>query len=375
MKRLLTAIFAFMMAVFCCCASYAGEENHAVTLGKTFSLASKVLNQNVPLTIHLPEDYDSVNRHYPVLYMVGSDYRTRFAMLASTLDYMADKQIPPMILVGLDFTEGNGILVPTRDTGDTTIPDSYIDFFESELIPYVDEKYRSAPFKILFGGSNSALFSVYTMLNKPELFNSYMASSPMFGWAPAMLEQRIKEGPLKNVTEKRYLHIIYSDDDSKRVTDFVPAFSRVLNNHKPERLVYKVDELVNQGHVPAADITMFLTSQFPDFNPREDLDTIAKVKKYFATLSKDYGYNVLPPASRIFDLGVKQTQGKSYDSAEKTFQYALSIYPENKRLIVGMGYFRREQGNSEEARAMFESALAIDPEYGLAKRLLKSLGE
>ena len=60
----------------------------AVTLGKMSSLQSKVLNKTIPLSIHLPANYHNSKKTYPVLYMLGSEYRARFAMLASTLDYM-----------------------------------------------------------------------------------------------------------------------------------------------------------------------------------------------------------------------------------------------------------------------------------------------
>jgi len=60
------------------------QREPAVTLGEIASLQSKVLNKTVPLSIHLPENYDSSNKTYPVLYMLDADYRSRFAMLAST---------------------------------------------------------------------------------------------------------------------------------------------------------------------------------------------------------------------------------------------------------------------------------------------------
>jgi hypothetical protein len=71
----------------------------AVCLGEISSLMSLVLNKTIPLSIHLPANYDSSRKTYPVLYMLGSDYRARVAMLASTLDYMGEGQIPEMILV------------------------------------------------------------------------------------------------------------------------------------------------------------------------------------------------------------------------------------------------------------------------------------
>lgn len=343
----------------------------AVTLGEIASIPSKVLNKTVPLSIHLPANYDRSKKVYPVLYMLGSDYRARFAMLAATLDYMGETQIPEMILIGVDLPEGNGILLPSRDNQDTTIPDNYINFLETELMPYVDDNYKSAPFNVLYGASNSGFFTVYTLLNKPLLFNGYFASSPSIMVIPTVLQQKIKSGPLKTLTENRSLHIIYSDDEG--LTDIVAEFSRHLADHKPESFTYQVDELVNQGHVPAMDFTKFLLTLYPDFNPFENLDTLAKVTQHFDKLSKRYGYEIQPPISVIFNLGVDMIIDKNLVVAEEIFDYSLRVYPEGKESYLGMGVVRRDQGQLEIARDMFEKALTIDPEYSLAKRLLQRL--
>ncbi len=346
----------------------------AVTLGEIASLQSKVLNKTIPLSIHLPANYDSSRKTYPVLYMLGSDYRARFAMLASTLDYMGEGQIPEMILIGIDFPEGNSILLPTRENKDTTIPDNYINFFETELMPHVDNNYRTAPFKILYGGSNSGFFSVYTLLNNPKLFNGYFASSPSLMHIPAVLQQKIKSGPLKTLSENRFLHIIYSDDEG--LTNHVSEFTRVLADHKPESFIYKVDELVNQGHVPAMDFTLFLLALYPDFNPfnpSENLESLDKVTQHFDRLSKRYGYEIKTPIGVIFNLGFHTILSKNLIDAEEIFQYSLEVYPQGKESYLGMGLLRRAQGQLESAKVMLEKALTIDPDYSLAKRWLQRL--
>ncbi|MEM7549458.1 MAG: alpha/beta hydrolase-fold protein [Bacteroidota bacterium] len=345
----------------------------AVTLGEISSIYSKVLDKTIPLSIHLPANYGSSSKIYPVLYMLGSDYRARFAMLASTLDYMGEGQIPEMILIGVGLPEGNSILLPTRGNQDTAIPDNYIKFFETELMPHVENKYRAAPFNVLFGASNSGFFSVYTLLNNPLLFNSYLASSPSLRHIPEVIQERIKYGPLKTLTENRSLYIVYSDDDSDATTESISEFSLVLEEHKPENFTYKVEELVNQGHVPATDFTQFLLALYPDFNPYENLDSLDNVIQHFDMLSKRYGYEVLPPVSVIFNLGVDMIINKNLVVAEEIFQYSLQVYPEGKESYLGMGVVHRNQGQFESARVMFEKALIIDPDYSLANRLLQGL--
>lgn len=346
----------------------------AVTLGEISSLQSKVLNKTIPLSIHLPENYDNSKKTYPVLYMLGSDYRARFAMLASTLDYMGEGQIPEMILIGIDLPDGNSILKPKRGNQDTTIPDNYINFFETELMPHVDNNYQTAPFRVLFGGSNSGFFTVYTLLNNPLLFNGYFASSPSLMIIPEVLQQKIKSGPLKTLSKNRFLHIIYSDDEG--LTDHVSEFTRVLEDHKPESFTYRVDELVNQGHVPAMDFTLFLLTLYPDFNPfnpGENLESLDTVKQHFDRLSKRYGYEIKTPISVLFNLGFHTIRSKDLIAAEDIFQYSIEVYPKGKESYLGMGLVRKAQGQLENAKVMIEKALTIDPDFSLAQRWLQRL--
>ena len=353
------------------------QSKPAVTLGKISSIQSKMLAKTIPLSIHLPENYDRSKKTYPVLYMMGSDYKSRFAMLASTLDYIGDGgQIPEMILIGIDLPEGNSILLPTWKTHDTTIPDNYISFLETELIPHIDENYRTAPFRVLFGGSNSGFFTVYTLLNNPLLFNGYFASSPSLSITPTELEEKIKSGPLKTLSENRFLHIIYSNDEG--LTTHVSEFTRVLADHKPKSFTYKVNEFVNQGHVPAMDFTQFLLTLYPDFKPfnfRENLESLDKVTQHYDMLSKRYGYKILPPLSVIFDFGFVTIRSKNFIAAEEIFQYSLNVYPEGKESYLGMGLLRKAQGQLESAKVMLEKALTIDPDFSLAQRWLQRLNK
>lgn len=373
--KLLTVICTIMLNTAFAQEKVENDPNEpVVTLGEISSLHSKVLNKTIPLSVHLPANYDSANKTYPVLYMLGSDYRARFAMLASTLDYMGEGQIPEMILIGIDLPEGNSILKPTWKNQDTKIPDNHIEFFETELIPHVDNNYRTAPFKVLYGGSNSGFFTVYTLLNNPLLFNGYFASSPSIMVIPDVLQQKIKAGPLQKLSENRFLHIIYSDDEG--LTNHVSEFTRVLTEYKPENFTYKVDELENQGHVPAMDFTLFLLTLYPDFNPfnpGENLESLDKVKQHFDRLSKRYGYEIKTPIGVLFNHGFHTIRSKDLIAAEKIFQYSIEVYPEGKESYLGMGLVRKAQGQLESAKVMIEKALTIDPDFSLARRWLKRL--
>jgi predicted alpha/beta superfamily hydrolase len=55
--------------------------------------------------------------------------------------------------------------------------DKFLDFVTSELIPVVEKDYRTQK-RILYGHSFGGGFTLYSMINKPNYFNYYIASSP-----------------------------------------------------------------------------------------------------------------------------------------------------------------------------------------------------
>lgn len=345
-----------------------------IQLGTPGSLQSQVLSQEMSLSLHLPQGYDQGSERYPVIIMMGSEFRERFALWASTLDYMSGQgQIPKMILVGVDLSQGNGVLLPDRQTGSTESTDKHLRFINDELIPFVDAEYRTVPYRVLFGASNSGFFAVYALLQEPNSFNAFLSSSPMLSWAEDLLTQKAEA--LKQKTELRpsFLSVIYSDDDYEQVTQSIPKFMDTLKAQGLPWLTLNDEIKSNQGHVPASDINGHLNALFPDFNPKASLEFLDAARAHYEAISKRYGFSIPVPSDRLFDMGIQQIIAKNLTEARKTFEYAVKTYPHQGRSYVGIGLVERDEGNKEQAMAHFNKALVIDPDDSLAKRLLDRL--
>lgn len=75
-----------------------------------------------------------------------------------------------------------------RDTGDQPAArhggaERFLDFLEEEVKPLVAARYKvDAQRQTLFGHSYGGLFTVYTLLARPQAFQSYFAASPSLWW-------------------------------------------------------------------------------------------------------------------------------------------------------------------------------------------------
>ncbi|HLO58638.1 MAG TPA: alpha/beta hydrolase-fold protein [Bacteroidales bacterium] len=91
---------------------------------------------------------------------------------------------------------------------------NFLEFLASELIPAIEKDYTCKK-RILFGHSFGGSFAIYAMLNKPEYFNCYIASSPT-----PIMDLIQKENYVKMDSEMKSqvdFYLSYGSNDMKQV--------------------------------------------------------------------------------------------------------------------------------------------------------------
>ncbi len=142
------------------------------------------------LHIALPDSFRThPEKKYPVVFV--TDGYWDFATVAATCSNMAyDQNVPEMLVVGLGYAGENldyemlraGDLNPVVvhgifDGGGQS--DQFLHMLETQAIPLLEKEYRADPaHRYLMGWSAGGLFTLHTLLTKPELFQGYVADSP-----------------------------------------------------------------------------------------------------------------------------------------------------------------------------------------------------
>lgn len=88
-----------------------------------------------------------------------------------------------------DFTFPTRNELDKKDFPTTGQSQNFIGFIESELQPYIDEKYRTASTKTLIGQSLGGLLATEVLFKKPDLFDNYIIASPSLWWDDESLLQ------------------------------------------------------------------------------------------------------------------------------------------------------------------------------------------
>lgn len=225
--------------------------------GSTVKIYSRVLNEERTISISLPEDYESSQNNYSVLYILDAEGDRTYSQSVSTVDSLQKKgTTPQMIVVGIWNTNRNRDMIPAAvshrpGSGGS---DKFLTFIREELVPSINRTYRTDDFSILYGMSNSALFSVYALLEAPETFNSYIASSPMIGHCPEFMKSQTEAFVKKDAASNRILFMIYGSKDGPRVTDYAPDLHDYLKSNTSEEFISELVILEGEGHVPQSSL-------------------------------------------------------------------------------------------------------------------------
>jgi predicted alpha/beta superfamily hydrolase len=113
-----------------------------------------------------------------------------FPHVVKTVDSLvALGAIRPVIVVGVPNTERRRDLTgPTGLKSDSAIAPhvggsaAFRAFFQDELIPLIDKRYRTTSERAIIGESLAGLFIVETFLREPSIFDHYVAFDPSLWW-------------------------------------------------------------------------------------------------------------------------------------------------------------------------------------------------
>lgn len=183
MRRLRIAQILAIVSFTLWIGTVTGLSAQEISFGWHDSLYSDVLSETREIWISLPEDYETSGKTYPVLYRLdGSD--ELFPETVGTVRRLSDLEevIPEMIIVLIGNTDRGRDMMPTRTSyyQDEPGAERFRTFIETELVPFIDDRYPTSGEKLLCGQSFSSMFTLYWFFSHPESFDGYLACSGGF---------------------------------------------------------------------------------------------------------------------------------------------------------------------------------------------------
>ena len=192
-----------------------------LTIGETFTMHSAVLGEDRVINVYAPPAYSaSAGTRLPVLYMPDGGIGEDFLHVAGLVQVsVGNGTMRPFILVGIESTQRRRDLTgPTAVAEDSTIAPQvggsadFRRFIRTELIPFIDARYRTTDERAIVGESLAGLFIVETFFMEPDLFDTYIAFDPSLWWNAGALVNGAAERLADPALRGRTLYLASSSE-------------------------------------------------------------------------------------------------------------------------------------------------------------------
>ena len=383
----------------------------AITIGKTATLHSNILQEDRHILIYLPpstSDTYFYPRRYPVVYLLDGD--SHFLTVSGIIAQLSGDHglaFPEMIVVAIQNTDRNRDLTPTRVTkvpqmdsagaSRTGGGEKFLGFISRELMPYIDSLYPTAPYRMFIGHSLGGLTVINTLIHHPSLFNSYIAIDPSMSWDNGKILQQAALALQQDSFPHRSLFLAIANSDLS-LSKFAAAGmdTNLLIAHHRSILTLR-DDLMKAASRPGgihAGWKFYPDYEHSDLPPVAEYDGLrflfhdypleispffnaasgkadTAISTHYKAISRQMGYTVLPPESVINDLGYSCLGRGQLSRARYFFQLNVDNYPKSFNVYDSMGDYYVAAGDYKMAIKLYEKALTLRDNPDTQKKLDK----
>ncbi|NKF52083.1 hypothetical protein G3R49_16080 [Shewanella sp. WXL01] len=345
------------------------HEAYPKPIQQVLSVESELFTEkSADFMVSLPHNYQ---QNSAKSYVVMLDLHPRSHLLHTGMhDWMSHNGgwpwLETIIITAPDGHQGLGKLkeLAIEEKGNQQL----LDFFEQDLLPTIDRSYRTNGFKILNGFTGNAGLGLYTLINRPELFNAYIAASPVlsrdFGYVLKDASEKLKNLKLK---QQRFLFV--STSDSGYEQGQLPSFAElesILKQADNSMLNYKVQRFDGSYYMtqPVLATAMGIEMIFNDIHNTVQPDSelgkqgAQAILAHYKTLSQQvYGFEVSAVGS-LTALAQSQFTADA-EQAIATLELAIANYPTNPHALAALAEIYIELDNQTKANSLLRKAMTL----------------
>jgi predicted alpha/beta superfamily hydrolase len=341
----------------------------------TLTIKSSVLGEDRVILVRTPRGYDTNKLSYPVLYMTDGD--AHIAHTSSSVEFLArNGRMSELIVVGITNTDRMRDLSPTKpaQTGATGAPqfptaggaDKFLKFIETELIPEIEKRYRVRPYRILAGHSLGGLFTVHSLLSRPEVFNSYVAVSPSLQWDNQITVKRAEDF-FKARKELNATLFLTLGNEPGAIEDGFHQMQQVLSKNTTKGFEWEAQQWPDEDHgsVVLRSHYFGLRKVYAGWQiPRDpNMGTVAGgmkgAEEHYQKLSQKFRYAIPVPEALINQIGYQHLFADQNDQAIAVFKTNVERYPDSANVYDSLAEAYERTGRIDLAAPLYEKAQAL----------------
>ncbi|HMS43175.1 MAG TPA: alpha/beta hydrolase-fold protein [Pyrinomonadaceae bacterium] len=347
---LLLLVFAFSSAIF------AQTPQGSSVVHNIHKINSQVLGEERTVIVRVPLNYNQADTKFPVVYMLDAHAPQNSMMVGIVEQQSWSGMMPEMIVVGIQNTNRTRDLTPTKtQREDSGGGDKFLDFLEKEVIPMVEKNYRTQPFRVFAGHSLGGLMTVYAFVSRPDLFNAYIAASPVLHWDNDFVIKRAEEVFKQNKDWKKTMFIALGDEP-----DYVKGFNSfqdLLKKTKPKNFEYEFQQFKNDNHGSVVLPAYYAGFRkiFAGWTP-PTTGNLTDLENHYKNLSKRFGYEIKIPETMLNQVGYQLLGANRFDEAIAAFRKNVENYPNSANVYDSLAEAFEKNGQLKQAAEFYEKA-------------------
>lgn len=326
---------------------------------------SKILNEERTILVRVPNNYGQTDEKFPVVYMLDA-HAPQNSMMVGIIEQQAwGGQMPEMIVVGIQNTNRSRDLTPTDDGkgGRVGGGEKFMQFIEQEVIPLVEKTYRTQPFRIFAGHSLGGLSVVYSFVSRPDLFNAYIAASPVLGYDNDYVIKRAEELFKQNKDWKKTMFLGLGNEPQYQKA--FNSFRDLLKKTDPKGFDYEFREFKEDNHASVVLPAYYagLRKIFAGWASPQT-GSVAELENHYKKLSKRFGYEILIPEEILNQIGYQFLQAKQFVEAIDIFRKNSQNYPNSANVYDSLAEAYEKNGQLKQAKENYEKAYKLAEAQG-----------
>lgn len=350
---------SFMSLIFIFCFAFAGygqTPQAASVVHYVYKINSPALGEERTILVRVPVNYERTNEKFPVVYMLDA-HAPQNSMMVGILEQQAwGGMMPEMILVGIQNTNRLRDLTPTKtERAGSGGGDKFLDFIEQEVIPLVEKNYRTQPFRVFAGHSLGGLFAVYSLAARPDLFNAYIAASPVLHWDKNFVINRMEEVFKQKKDWKKTMFLALGDEPD--YTNGFNSFKDLLKKSNPKNFEYEFQQFKaeNHGSVVLPAYYAGLRKVFAGWSPPQT-GNVADLENHYKKLSDRFGYKITIPENMLNQIGYQLLGAERKIEAIEVFKKNIENHPNSANCYDSLAEAFEKNGQLKQARENYEKA-------------------
>ena len=349
----------------------------------TDTISSQKLNEDRQIFIGLPPSYDkNPDQKYPILLLLDGDFLFDPFQGALSYAYYWD-DIPEVIIVGISQNKNNERETDCMADETTGLPsekgESFYEFIGMELIPYIQKKYRTAPFKIIAGLDTTAAFSNFYLYKDNPVFDAYISMSPELATG---MEEQIPDR-LSAIEKPIFYYHSTADGDLKKMRKRIQTMDELVKKITKPTLNYKFDDFKSASHyslvlnsIPSALYHIFSVYQpISTTEFQEKIVTLPSgyvdylIKKY-ELLEKTFNMKLTIRLNDFKAIEAAILKNNAYPEFDQLAQLAKKNYPKSMLADYEMAQLYEKTGDIKKAIKTYQSAFQKEEIGDLTKDMM-----